>query len=76
MTSILLIGLLIALATLFMLVKSRKDKPTKAKRQEKSEVLRQLLALSEQEDHIASNATPPAKLHRSRNAFVSSSRKS
>lgn len=71
MTSILFIGLLIALAILFMLVKSRKDKPMKAKRQEKSEVIRQLLALSEQEDRIS-----PNKLHGSRRAFVSSSRKS
>ena len=71
MTSILFIGLLIALAILFMLVKGRKDKPMKAKRQEKSEVIRQLLALSEQEDSTSSN-----KLHGSRRAFVSSSRKS
>jgi hypothetical protein len=76
MTSILLIGLLIALATLFMLVKSRKGKPVKAKRQEKSEVLRQLLALSEQEDHNTSNAPAPDKLHGSRRAFASSSKKS
>ena len=51
-----------------MLVKSRKDKPMKAKRQEKSEVIRQLLALSEQEDSIsklpASEQTPrkPARI--------------
>jgi hypothetical protein len=76
MTSILLIGLFIAVATLFMLVRSRKDKPTKAKRQEKSEVIRQLLALSEQEDRISRSVPPPNKLHESRRAFVSSSRKS
>jgi hypothetical protein len=76
MTSILLIGLLIALATFFMLVKSRKDKPIKAKRQEKSEVLRQLLALSEQEDRISRSVPPPTKPNESRRAFVGSSRKS
>jgi hypothetical protein len=76
MTSILLIGLLIALATLFMLAKSWKGKPVKAKRQEKSEVLRQLLALSEQEESISSNAQPSGKLQGSRSAFVSSTRKS
>jgi hypothetical protein len=76
MTSILLIGLFIAVATLFMLVKSRKDKPMKAKRQEKSEVIRQLLALSEQEDLISRSVPPTNKLHESRRAFVSSSRKS
>ena len=76
MTSILLIGLLIALATLFILVKSRKDRPIKAKRQEKSEVLRQLLALSEQEDRTSKSLPHPDKLHGSRNAFVSSTRKS
>ncbi len=76
MTSILLIGLSIALATIFMLVKNRKDKPVKVKRQEKSEVLRQLLALSEQEDQVLSNSPPPTKLQGSRQAFVSSSKKS
>jgi hypothetical protein len=76
MTSVLLIGLFVALATLFILVKSRRGKAIKVKRQEKSEVLRQLLALSEQEDRISRSAPPPDKLHRSRRAFVGSSRKS
>ena len=72
MIAILFIGLLIALATLFMLVKSRKNKPTKAKRQEKSEVIRQLLALSEQEESNSANTPPPGKLHASRPGFASS----
>lgn len=76
MTSILLIGLFIAVAALFMLVKSRKDKPMKARRQEKSEVIRQLLALSEQEDRTSRSVPPPSKLRESRRAFVSPSRKS
>jgi hypothetical protein len=76
MTSILLIGLSIALATVLVLVKNRKNKPVKAKRQEKSEVLRQLLALSEQEDHTSSNAPPSNKLDRSQRAFVSSTKRS
>jgi hypothetical protein len=71
MIGILFIGLLTALATLFMLVKNRKDKPTKAKRQEKSEVIRQLLALSEQEESNSANAPPPGKLHASRRGLVS-----
>ncbi len=76
MIGILFIGLLIALAAYFMLVKSWGDKPRKAKRQEKSEVIRQLLALSEQEESNGANTPPPGKLHASRRGFVSSSRKS
>ena len=76
MTSILLIGLSIALVTIFMLVKSRKDKQVKVKRQEKSEVLRQLLALSEQEDHISKEHPAPGKTPPKSQAFVSSTRKS
>lgn len=72
MIAILFIGLLIALAAYFMLVKSWGDKLIKAKRQEKSEVIRQLLALSEQEDGNSANTLPPGKLHASRRGFVSS----
>jgi len=76
MTSILVIGLSIALATIFMLSKHRKDKPVKVKRQEKSEVLRQLLALSEQENHISKEHPTPGKTPTKSQPFVSSTRKS
>ncbi len=76
MIGILFIGLLIALAAYFMLVKAWGDKHRKAKRQEKSEVIRQLLALSEQEDCISATPPPPGKLQGSRRGFVGSSKKS
>jgi hypothetical protein len=74
MISILVIGLLVALAAYFILPKTWGDKP-KAKKQEKAEIIRQLLALSEREDSIAS-APPPSKLQGSRRGFVSTSKKS
>lgn len=74
MVSILVIGLLIALAAYFILAKTWGDEP-KAKKQEKAEIIRQLLALSEREDSIAS-APPPSKLQGSRRGFVSTSKKS
>jgi hypothetical protein len=76
MIGILVIGLLIALAAYFMLVKAWGDEPRKAKKQEKSEIMRQLLALSEQENRISAKAQPPGKLRADRPRFVSSSRKS
>ena len=48
MIGILFIGLLIALAAYFMFVKAWGDEPKKARKQERSEIIRQLLALSEQ----------------------------
>jgi hypothetical protein len=74
MIAILFIGLLIALAAYLMLAKTRGNDSTKAKRQEKSEIIRQLLALSEQEGRIP--APPPGKLQGNRRGFVSSSKKS
>jgi hypothetical protein len=74
MISILVIGLLVALVAYFILAKTWGDKP-KAKKQEKAEIIRQLLALSEREDSIAS-APPPSKLQGSRRGFVSTSKKS
>lgn len=53
MIGILFIGLLIALAAYFMLVKTWGAEPKKARKQEKSEIIRQLLALSEQENSIS-----------------------
>jgi hypothetical protein len=76
MIAILFIGLLIALAAYLILARTRKDGSTKAKRQEKSEIIRQLLALSDQEDHISATPPPPGKLQGSRREFVSSSKKS
>jgi hypothetical protein len=74
MISLLVIGLLIALVAYFMLAKTWGNEP-KAKKQEKAEIIRQLLALSEREDRIAS-ALPPSKLQGNRRGFVSTSRKS
>jgi hypothetical protein len=88
MIAILFAGLLIALAAYFMLTKAWGKGPPKAKKQEKAEILRQLLALSEQENGIPATAppvrprTPPAKVvqaskhDRSRRRFVTISRKS
>ena len=74
MISILVIGLLVALAAYFILAKTWGDEP-KAKKQEKAVIIRQLLALSEREDSIASAPTP-SKLQGSRRGFVSTSKKS
>ena len=71
----LFIGLLIVLAAYLMLAKTRKDDSTKAKRQEKSEIIRQLLALSDQEGRTANTPLPPGKLQ-SQRGFVSNSKKS
>jgi hypothetical protein len=76
MIGILLIGVLIALAAYFILVKMWGAEPKKARKQEKSEIIRQLLALSEQENRLSANSPPPDKLHASRRGFVSTSRKS
>ena len=61
MTSILLTGLAIALALYVLLTKTRlnsRDQPQKAKKQEKAEIMRQLLALSDREDNISAAAPP------------------
>ena len=59
MTSILLIGLAIALALYLLLARTwlnSRDEPKKAKKQEKAEIMRQLLALSDREDNISAAA--------------------
>jgi hypothetical protein len=76
MIAILFTGLLIALAAYLMLARTRGDDSTKAKRQEKSEIIRQLLALSEQEGRLSATPPPPGKLQGNRRGFVSTSKKS
>jgi hypothetical protein len=89
MIGILFIGLGIALALYFMLAKTWGDDSRKAKKQERAEIIRQLLALSDRENSISATPPPvrsrtprtnqarqPAKLHRSRQGFVGSSTKS
>jgi hypothetical protein len=60
MTSILLIGLAIALALYLVLPKIWRNEPPKAKRQEKAEIMKQLLALSDRENLFLANASHPA----------------
>jgi hypothetical protein len=89
MIGILFIGLVIALAAYFMLAKTWGDDFRKAKKQERAEIMRQLLALSDRENSISATPPPvrsrtphtnqamqPGKLHRSRQGFVGSSRRS
>jgi hypothetical protein len=91
MTSILLIGLAIALALYLLLTRiwlSSRDEPRKAKKQEKAEIMRQLLALSDLEQSIPATPSPmrsvaprtnrraqPGKLDTERMGLASSSRK-
>jgi hypothetical protein len=61
MTSILLIGLAIALALYLLLAKTwlnSRGEPKKARKQEKAEIMRQLLALSDRENNISAAAPP------------------
>jgi len=59
MTTILLISLAIALALYLVLPKIRRNEPPKAKRQEKADIMRQLLALSDRENLLLANASRP-----------------
>jgi hypothetical protein len=52
MTNLFLIGLVVALVAYITLAKSWRPEPKKAKKQEKAEIMRQLLALSEREQGI------------------------
>lgn len=52
MTNLLLIGLAVALVAYITLAKSWRSQPQKARKQEKAEIMRQLLALSEREQGI------------------------
>jgi hypothetical protein len=89
MIGILFIGLVILLAAYLMLAKTGGHGPKKAKKQERAEIMRQLLALSDRENSISAttppvrsrtpltnHATPSGKLHRSGQRLVSSSKKS
>jgi hypothetical protein len=58
MTSILLISLAIALALYLVVPKMWRNEPPKAKKQEKAEIMRQLLALSDRDDLLLANAPP------------------
>jgi hypothetical protein len=58
MTSILFISLAIALVLYVFVVKTAKHEPRKAKKQEKAEIMRQLLALSDRENNISATAPP------------------
>jgi len=60
MTTILLISLAIALALYLVLPKIWRNEPPKAKRQEKAEIMKQLLALSDRENLLLANASHPA----------------
>jgi hypothetical protein len=89
MIGILFISLAIALAAYFMLAKTWGDDSRKAKKQERAEIIRQLLALSDRENStsatplpvrsqtpLTNQGMPPGKLHGSRQGFVGSSKKS
>jgi hypothetical protein len=85
MTSILLIGVAIALALYLLLTKTlfnSRSEPKKARKQEKAEIMRQLLALSDRGDNNLAAAPPlrsatsrtrprsqPDKLHASHRAM-------
>lgn len=58
MTHILIIGVVATLAVLAILSKTWAGEPKKAKKSEKAEIIRQLLALSEHENRIAAAAPP------------------
>ena len=60
MIGILFIGLVIALAAYIMLAKTWGDDSKKAKKQERAEIIRQLLALSDRENSISA-ASPPVR---------------
>jgi hypothetical protein len=56
MTNLLLIGLVVALVAYITLAKAWRPQPQKAKKQEKAEIMRQLLALSDREQGIPTTA--------------------
>jgi hypothetical protein len=61
MVSVLFIGVVTALAMLAILAKTCAGRPKKAEKWEKSEILRQLLTLSERENGISAVASPSAR---------------
>jgi hypothetical protein len=60
MTTTLLISLAIALALYLVLPKMWRNQSPKAKRQEKAEIMKQLLDLSDRENLLLANASHPA----------------
>jgi hypothetical protein len=60
MTSILFISLAIAVVLYVFVVKTSREEPHKARKQEKAEIMRQLLALSDREESISA-APPPLR---------------
>ena len=84
MTTIWIIGLAAALAGFVFLSKMWRNEPQKAKKGEKAEIIRQLLALSDLESGKSPTATPqrsptldpsqgrePGKIHPKRSAKIS-----
>jgi hypothetical protein len=61
MVSLFFIGVVTALAMLAILAKTCAGRPKKAEKWEKSEILRQLLTLSERENGISAVASPSAR---------------
>jgi hypothetical protein len=59
MTSIIIIGVVIALAAIVFAAMKWGPKPKKAKRGEKAEIMKQLLALSDLENSMAATAAVP-----------------
>lgn len=57
MSSILFIGLASTLLVFAIMAKMRADAPKKAKKAEKAEIIKQLLALSERENRISETAS-------------------
>jgi hypothetical protein len=61
MTTILCIGVVIALATIALVARTLLSKPVKAKKSEKAAIMKQLLALSETESKMPSVALRPLR---------------
>jgi hypothetical protein len=61
MISILFIGVMTALAVFAILAKTCLNKPKKAGKAERSEILKQLLALSDGESAVSATASPPIR---------------
>jgi hypothetical protein len=75
MTTILLISLAIALALYLVLPKIWRNQPPKARRQEKADIMKQLLALSDRENLLLANASHSAAPSTSPRTQPSKSRK-
>jgi DUF2934 family protein len=64
MVSVMTIGVVTALAAAAVVAKKRRDKPKKANKSERGEILKQLLALSDHENRLSSIPSPPTRSHR------------